>query len=100
MLAFRRMKEIGGGIVLAEDGEILFELSLPLGGMMSSLEVDELINEEKTFVRLLRERGYPFEDPVYSLLFLQSTHLPYVRVTQRGIYDVMHKTVLFPSIMR
>ncbi|WPZ18664.1 adenine deaminase C-terminal domain-containing protein [Geobacillus subterraneus] len=100
MLAFQRMKDIGGGIVLVEDGTILFELPLPLGGMTSTLDMKPLMNEEKTFVRLLRERGYHFEDPVYSLLFLQSTHLPYVRITQRGIYDVMHKTVLFPSIMR
>ncbi|ASS87669.1 adenosine deaminase [Geobacillus lituanicus] len=100
LLAFRRMKEIGGGLVLAENGEIVFELPLPLGGMMSALEMESLIDKEKEFVRLLRERGYRFEDPVYSLLFLQSTHLPYVRITQRGIYDVMHKTVLFPSIMR
>ncbi|MED0664444.1 adenine deaminase C-terminal domain-containing protein [Geobacillus thermodenitrificans] len=100
MLAFRRMKDIGGGIVLVEDGNVLFELPLPLSGMTSTLEMETLINEEKTFVRLLRERGYHFEDPVYSLFFLQSTHLPYVRITQRGIYDVMHKTVLFPSIMR
>jgi adenine deaminase len=83
-----------------EDGNVLFELPLPLSGMTSTLEMETLINEEKTFVRLLRERGYHFEDPVYSLFFLQSTHLPYVRITQRGIYDVMHKTVLFPSIMR
>ncbi len=98
LLAFRRMKEIGGGLVLAENGEIVFEL--PLGGMMSALEMESLIDKEKEFIRLLRERGYRFEDPVYSLFFLQSTHLPYVRITQRGIYDVMHKTVLFPSIMR
>jgi len=100
LLAFQRMKDIGGGIVLVEDGIVLFELPLPLGGMTSTLDMEPLMNEEKTFVRLLRERGYHFEDPVYSLLFFQSTHLPYVRITQRGIYDVMHKTVLFPSIMR
>ncbi|WP_429773967.1 hypothetical protein, partial [Bacillus licheniformis] len=27
-------------------------------------------------------------------------HLPYIRVTPKGIFDVMKKTVLFPSIMR
>ncbi|NNV07424.1 adenine deaminase C-terminal domain-containing protein [Geobacillus sp. C56-T2] len=100
MLAFRRMKELGGGIVLAERGNVVFELPLPLAGMVSPLEMRTLIAEERAFVRLMRERGYRFEDPVYSLFFLQSTHLPYVRITQRGIYDVMHKTVLFPSIMR
>lgn len=99
-LAFNRMKEIGGGIVLAEKGNIIFELPLPLLGMMSNQELSELLHEEKKLKELLIERGYVFEDPVYSLLFFSSTHLPYLRVTQAGLYDVMNKSVLFPTIMR
>jgi adenine deaminase len=67
---------------------------------MSSLPIKELINEEKKLLVELKERGYSFSDPVYSLLFFSATHLPYIRITQQGMYDVMNKTVLFPSIMR
>ncbi|MCA1056160.1 amidohydrolase family protein [Rossellomorea aquimaris] len=98
--AFDRMKEIGGGIVLTEGGEVLHEIPLPLGGLLSKKDMPELIEEEKTMKALLAERGYKFSDPIYTLLFLQSTHLPYIRMTQKGIYDVMKKTVLFPTIMR
>ncbi|OIU70219.1 adenine deaminase C-terminal domain-containing protein [Rossellomorea aquimaris] len=98
--AFNRMKEIGGGIVLTENGEVLHEIPLPLSGLLSKKEMPELIEEEKIMKVLLSERGYKFSDPIYTLLFLQSTHLPYIRVTQKGIYDVMKKTVLFPTIMR
>ena len=100
MHAFNRMKEIGGGIVLSENEEILHEIPLTVGGIMSDKKMDVLIEEEKKMKELLFDRGYSFNDPVYTLLFLQSTHLPYIRVTQRGIYDVMKKTVLFPTIMR
>ncbi|MBB5325171.1 adenine deaminase [Anoxybacillus tepidamans] len=99
-LAFQRMNEIGGGIVLAENGTIIHEIPLPLSGMMSKKKMEELIDEEKELTKLLKERGYRFADPIYSLLFFQSTHLPYIRITQKGIYDVMNKTILFPSIMR
>jgi adenine deaminase len=99
-LAFQRMIEIGGGIVLAENGEIIHEIPLSLNGMTSEQSVEQLIDEEKAFIELVKQRGYRFVDPIYSLFFLQSTHLPYVRITQRGIYDVMNKTVLFPAIMR
>jgi adenine deaminase len=34
------------------------------------------------------------------LSFFSATHLPYIRITPRGIFDVMKKTVLFPTIMR
>jgi len=98
--AFNRMKEIGGGIVVSEGGEIVQEIDLPLKGVMSNDPVEDLIEKEKALLHYLREKGYRFEDPIYSLLFFSSTHLPYIRITQQGIYDVMNKSVLFPTIMR
>ncbi|MFE8701314.1 adenine deaminase C-terminal domain-containing protein [Cytobacillus sp. FJAT-54145] len=98
--AFNRMKEIGGGIVISEDNRVLHEISLPLKGVMSDKRVEDLIEEEKILLSLLKERGYRFADPIYSLLFFSSTHLPYIRMTQQGMYDVMNKMVLFPTIMR
>ncbi|MFD2912057.1 adenine deaminase C-terminal domain-containing protein [Jeotgalibacillus terrae] len=98
--AFNRMKEIGGGIVLTDKGERLHEIPLALGGVMSDQPMETLIEQEKELRNVLNNRGYAFDDPVYTLLFLSSTHLPYLRVTQRGIYDVKKKTVLFPTIMR
>jgi adenine deaminase len=100
IVAFQRMKEIGGGIVLVENGEVLSEIPLTLAGVMSSDTVEGIIEKEKLLLSLLRERGYHFSDPIYSLLFFSSTHLPYIRITQQGIYDVMNKIILFPSIMR
>ncbi|MDF2855078.1 MAG: adenine deaminase [Neobacillus sp.] len=98
--AFNRMKELGGGIVMVEDEQVICEVPLKLAGIMSNLPIEELMKEEKRVLNELRERGYLFNDPVYSLLFFSSTHLPYIRITQQGMYDVMNKTVLFPSIMR
>jgi adenine deaminase len=94
------MKELGGGIVMVEEEQVVCEVPLRLNGIMSNLPIKELINEEKKLLVELRERGYSFSDPVYSLLFFSATHLPYIRITQQGMYDVMNKTVLFPSIMR
>lgn len=100
MAAFNRMKELGGGIVASENGVPVREIPLRLQGIMSSHPVGELMAEEKKLLEYLKEKGYKFADPIYSLLFFSSTHLPYIRITQRGIYDVMKKTVLFPTIMR
>jgi len=98
--AFNRMKELGGGIVMVENAEIVCEVPLNLNGIMSDLPVEKLIEQEKRLLLELEERGYKFSDPIYSLAFFSATHLPYIRITQRGMYDVMNKTVLFPSIMR
>ncbi|MED3647576.1 adenine deaminase [Halalkalibacterium halodurans] len=100
IVAFNALKQQGGGIVLVENGEITSNIPLEIMGLLSSKPMEEVMEEEKKFVKALRERGYEHDDPIYSLLFFSSTHLPYIRVTQRGIYDVHKKTVLFPSIMR
>ncbi|NYE08871.1 adenine deaminase [Bacillus niacini] len=100
LTAFERMKELGGGIVMVEEEEVVCEIPLKLNGNMSNLPIKELMNEEKKLLVELKNRGYSFSDPVYSLLFFSATHLPYIRITQQGMYDVMNKTVLFPSIMR
>lgn len=98
--AFNRIKELGGGIVMVENSHVVCELPLTLHGIMSNVPIEELICQEKQLLIELRERGYGFSDPIYSLAFFSATHLPYIRITPQGMYDVMNKTVLFPSIMR
>jgi adenine deaminase len=100
ILAFNRMKELGGGIVVAENGQIISEVPLPLGGIMSNLSIEELMMQERKLHDVLLNSGYSFRDPIHSLQFFSATHLPYIRITQQGMYDVINKTVLFPSIMR
>lgn len=100
LTAFARMKELGGGIVLVDRGEIIAEIPLPLCGMTSIEPMERLIKQEDRLREELVARGYHFEDPIYTLLFLASTHLPYVRATPLGIYEVMKKQILFPAILR
>ncbi|WP_430788436.1 adenine deaminase C-terminal domain-containing protein [Virgibacillus flavescens] len=100
LIASSRLQELGGGIVVAHEGEIIFELPLTLGGIMHDGKMEDLIAQEKELKHILKEFGYLYGDPVYSILFLSATHLPFIRITQRGIIDVKKKEVLFPAIMR
>lgn len=47
LTAFHRVKELGGGMVIAERNEVLHEIALPLLGIMSDLKMSELIHKEK-----------------------------------------------------
>lgn len=76
LTAFRRVKELGGGMVIVENNEVLHEIALPLLGIMSNLKMRELIQEEKQMVKLLQERGYAYDDPAFTILFFSATHLP------------------------
>lgn len=100
MFAFQKLKEINGGIILVEKGEVIAKIELPIGGFTSMSSVEEVIEKELYLKQAVRERGYIHSDFIYTLLFLQSTHLPYIRVTQVGMFDVMKNKVMLPSIMR
>lgn len=99
-LAWDRMKAIGGGIVLVHKGEVIYELSLALEGNMYIGGMQSLMEKENDLKELFKQYGFKFYDPVYSLLFLASTHLPFIRVTQLGIVDVLKQKVLVPANMR
>ncbi|EJV63964.1 adenine deaminase C-terminal domain-containing protein [Bacillus wiedmannii] len=94
LTAFHRVKELGGGMVIAEKNEVLHEIALPLLGIMSNLKMSELIQEEKQLVKLLQERGYAYDDPAFTILFFSATHLPFIRVTPIGLYDVKNSKVV------
>ena len=98
--AYEAIKTQGGGIAVSQDGKITAKIDLPIGGGLSTHPVSELIEIEKVLKDELAAHGFHHGDAIYTLLFLQATHLPYVRVTQRGIVDVLKKQVLFPSVMR
>ncbi|MDN4608291.1 adenine deaminase C-terminal domain-containing protein [Sporosarcina highlanderae] len=98
--AFREMKKMRGGMVLYEDGKVVASIPLPIGGGLSAENVEVLIEQEIELKKALSERGYKHGDAVYTFLFLQSTHLPYVRATQVGLYNVMKNEVIIPSMER
>lgn len=100
LIAWKRMKEIGGGIVLVHQGEVLFELPLHLSGLMYDGNMEDLMDKEIHLSRILKEAGYAYSWPIHNLLLLTSTHLPYIRVTQLGLVDVMKRKVIVPANMR
>ncbi|MFC5592079.1 adenine deaminase C-terminal domain-containing protein [Sporosarcina soli] len=94
--AFEEVKRIGGGMALVENGEIIQTLPLIIGGGFSKEPMDLLMAQELELKKALVDRGFKYGDAIFSLQFLQTTHLPYVRITPLGIYDVMKNEVLIP----
>lgn len=46
----------------------------------------------------MRSAGYPFHDPLYSLLFASGDLLPELRVTPSGVLEVKSLTVLAGTV--
>jgi adenine deaminase len=63
---------------------------------MSERSLREIAEKEKEFKTLLAAKGYPFHDPLYTLVFLPNDFLPEVRINYRGIVDIKTNKTLWP----
>ena len=98
--AVNRLLDLHGGVVLVDGDRVGWELPLPLGGIMTRAELPEAARWERELVRHLADRGYPFHDPFFTLLFLSADFLPAGRLTPLGVWDVKGARVLLPSRRR
>ncbi|MFO7311844.1 MAG: adenine deaminase C-terminal domain-containing protein [Bacillota bacterium] len=97
-LAARRVMELGGGLVLTEGGQVVWELKLERGGFFTEMPWPDLVAELGRLEALLRERGYRHSEPLYSLFFLSFDALPDFRLTIRGVWDVKGQRPLTPPV--
>jgi adenine deaminase len=98
--AVNRLLDLHGGIVLVDSDRIVYEMALPLGGIMTRASVEEAARSEDELRHQLAERGHPHHEPLYSLFFMAADFLPTVRLSPRGVWDVKRSRVLLPSRRR
>jgi adenine deaminase len=94
--AVNRVLEMKGGIVAYENGKIHYEFPLPLGGIMSDAPMQKLAEKDRELQEFLSRKGYPFQDPLFTLLFLPNDFLPEVRINYNGVVDIRNNTILWP----
>ena len=89
-LAVNRIKENHGGIVVVRDGTILAELPLEIAGIMSDRPLtqvnDALENAKEAAHKLGVNDGI---DPFMTLSFMSLPVIPTLRLTTRGVIDVI-----------
>ena len=88
LLCVRRLAEIGGGVVVADGGEVRGELALPVAGLMSDAPLAAVHEELAGLERILRRNGVSWEAPFMCLSFLALSVIPELKITDRGLVDV------------
>lgn len=86
--AVNRVYEMGGGIVLVENGEIKAELELSLAGLMSSLTIEDTVQRLHTIQGKAEALGFRFPDAALTLATLTSPAIPFLRISEEGLMDV------------
>jgi len=90
LTAAKRIQEIAGGIVLVKNGEIIGELSLPIGGLMCDRPLEEVGHELDNLARLAHRELAVSEqlDPFMTLSFMSLSVIPELKITASGLLDV------------
>jgi len=78
----------GGGLVAVDGGRVLSSLKLPIGGLMSDRNVEEVAGALQTINDSAASLGCGLEEPFMTLSFLTIPVIPEIRLTDVGLIDV------------
>lgn len=85
--AIRKVQETEGGLVVV-DGAEEHMLSLPVGGLMSDKNCEEVAADYDELTRLVRNIGCTLHAPFMSLSFMALLVIPELKLGDKGLFDV------------
>ena len=95
VLAVNTIIQSGGGMVVCNNGQVLSSLSLDIAGLMTSLPVMEVIDKINELKKQAYLMGVPEGiDPFMNLSFLSLPVIPEIKITSRGIVDVIKNEII------
>jgi adenine deaminase len=87
LLAVKRVQSLKGGIAVVVDGTIRAEIALPIAGLMSDKDLDEVVEKLKTLKKAVSAMGSD-KDILMLLSFIQLAVIPELKLTDRGLVNV------------
>ena len=83
-----RLEELGGGIVVVDEGRVAGELALPVAGLLSDEPVETVVERMDRLHEVLADMGVKIPSPFMTLSFLALSVIPSLKITDRGLIDV------------
>jgi adenine deaminase len=98
--AVNRIIELQGGVVLVKDRQVIGELPLRIGGLMTDeVSADELTHQMSHLTKLANEElKCAAHAPFMHLAFLSLTTSPKWKITDKGVVDAVNYCVI-PTIV-
>jgi len=92
--AAAKVAAMGGGF--AFDGG--WSAPLEIDGLITAGGFDKSVTIDRELSKQMSAAGYPFHDPLYSLLFASGDFLPEIRLTPSGVIEVKSRAVLADTV--
>jgi adenine deaminase len=86
--AVERLAELGGGIVAVDDADVLAELALPVGGLLSDGPLAEVVERSRACTEAAERLGCTGSTPFLTMSFLALSVIPSLKITDQGLVDV------------
>ncbi|MGO2118199.1 MAG: adenine deaminase [Fusobacterium sp.] len=97
-VAVNYLIENGGGQVVVCDGKIIEFLPLPVGGICSDAEPEEIARIEKLLSKGANELGCDLPEPLMYMFFLPITAIPDYAITDVGPVDCIELKIFNPIL--
>jgi len=91
--AINRVRELSGGLVVYS-AKTIAELPLPVAGLMTPKGVEEVTDRITGINRALSSLGCNLSSPFSTISFLTLPVIPELKITDRGIIDVLNFKVV------
>ena len=88
MVAARHLVNLGGGLAVVADGQVLADLPLPVAGLLSPAPLEEVVQVHGRLREACRSLGGTLADPFMVLSFLSLEVIPALKLTDLGLVDV------------
>ncbi|MFQ5925165.1 MAG: adenine deaminase [Dehalococcoidia bacterium] len=88
-LATREVEKLQGGLVVAADGKVLGALPLPIAGLLSEEPLEAVVARLEKLRGIASKLGCKLSSPFATLSFLALPVIPELRLTDRGLVDVL-----------
>jgi len=94
LAAINAVREMGGGIAVADGGSVVARVALPLAGLMSLKPLGALYSEIEGVKAAIRGLGCVLKSPFMALSLLSLAVIPELRITDKGLVDAVNFTLI------
>ncbi len=88
--AARELANLGGGMLVCENGAVQAKLPLPIAGLMSDRPLEEVAQGDDEISKAAHELGCALEAPFSTLSFMALTPIPELKITDQGLFDSLN----------
>ncbi len=93
--AANRIRTLGGGSVVIDQGQVVAEMPLPLAGLMTDVPAAVIAQQNERLREAVHTLGVPADiEPFMTMAFVSLTVIPHLKMTTLGLVDVDRQQIV------